>query len=69
MSMKGKPMSKTNHNEEPELKKNCIPQDEKTRKEMIELFIIENLHDPEKFEYGPMTLFTFQTTWKRRACT
>lgn len=54
MSMKGKLMSKTKYNDEPELKKNCIPKDESTRKEMIELFIVENLHDPEKFEYGPI---------------
>lgn len=36
------------------LKKDCIPKDSNVRKEMIELFIMENLHDPEKFEYGPI---------------
>ena len=36
------------------LKKDCIPKDNKVREQMIELFVIENLHDPEKFEYGPI---------------
>jgi len=45
-------MAKKDNQEQ--LKKDCIPKDENTRKEMIELFIVENLHDPEKFEYGPI---------------
>lgn len=36
------------------LKKDCIPKDNKTREQMIELFVIENLDNPEKFEYGPI---------------
>jgi len=36
------------------LKKDCIPKDNKTREQMVELFVMENLHDPEKFEYGPI---------------
>tara|TARA_Y100001938_G_C8042234_1_gene406774 strand:+ start:615 stop:854 length:240 start_codon:yes stop_codon:yes gene_type:complete len=49
--MAGKKKSKY---DDPELKKNCIPKDNKTREQMIELFVIENINNPEKFEYGPI---------------
>ena len=35
------------------LKKDCIPKDNQTREQMIELFVIENIDNPEKFEFGP----------------
>tara|TARA_B100000519_G_C14255982_1_gene445065 strand:- start:1 stop:204 length:204 start_codon:yes stop_codon:yes gene_type:complete len=46
--------AKSKKYEDEKLKKDCIPKDNKTREQMIELFVIENHHDPEKFEYGPI---------------
>ena len=45
---------KNNNTDNESTKRDCVPKDNKVRKDMIEVFIMENLHDPGKFEYGPI---------------